>query len=84
MLVAQCVHVAACIVSGQHASNSRVAFQGNAVKINRNHKRNYVHFFYGGGWNQGPLDTAATSCPIVSAPGDYDNGEIGGMIGSGS
>jgi hypothetical protein len=34
-----------------------------------------------GGWNQGPLDTAATLWPIVSAPGDYDNGEIGGMIG---
>jgi hypothetical protein len=35
----------------------------------------------GEGWNQGPLNTAATLWPIVSAPGDYDNGEIGGMIG---
>jgi hypothetical protein len=27
--------------------------------------------------------TAATNRPIVPAPGDYDNGEIGGMIGRG-
>jgi hypothetical protein len=31
----------------------------------------------------GPLGTAATNRLIVSAPGDYDNGEIGGMIGKG-
>jgi hypothetical protein len=37
-----------------------------------------------GGWNQGPLNTVATYWPIVSAPGDYDNGEIGGMIGRGN
>jgi hypothetical protein len=43
-------------------------------------------FFYlhSGGWNQGPLDTAATLWPTVSTPGDYDNGEIGGMIGRGN
>jgi hypothetical protein len=35
---------------------------------------------HSGGWNQDPLDTAAP----VSAPGDYDNGEIGGMIGRGN
>jgi hypothetical protein len=30
----------------------------------------------------GPLGTAATNRPIVPAPGDYDDGEIGGkMIG---
>jgi hypothetical protein len=29
----------------------------------------------------GPLDTAATNRPIVPAPGDYDDGEIGGLIG---
>jgi hypothetical protein len=28
----------------------------------------------------GPLDTAATNRPTVPAPGDYDDGEIGGMI----
>jgi hypothetical protein len=46
-----------------------------------------VYFFFNlhsGGWNQGPLDTAATNRHIVSAPGDYDNGEIGGMIGRGN
>jgi hypothetical protein len=35
----------------------------------------------GGGVQLGPLDTAATNRPIVPAPGDYDVGEIGGMIG---
>jgi hypothetical protein len=28
----------------------------------------------------GPLVTAATNRPIVPAPGDYDDGEIGGMM----
>jgi hypothetical protein len=32
----------------------------------------------------GPLDTAATNRPIVPALGDYDDGEIGGLIGRGS
>jgi hypothetical protein len=32
----------------------------------------------------GPLGTAATNRPIVTAPGDYDDGEIGGMIGRGN
>jgi hypothetical protein len=33
----------------------------------------------------GPLGTAATNNrPIVPAPGDYDDGEIGGMIGKGN
>jgi hypothetical protein len=31
----------------------------------------------------GPLGTAATNRPIVPAPGDYDDGEIGEMIGKG-
>jgi hypothetical protein len=35
----------------------------------------------GGGVQLGPLGTAATNRPIVPAPGDYDDGEIGGMIG---
>jgi hypothetical protein len=34
----------------------------------------------GGGVQLGPLGTAATNRPIVPAPGDYDDGEIGGMI----
>jgi hypothetical protein len=32
----------------------------------------------------GPLSTAATNRPIALAPGDYDDGEIGGMIGRGN
>jgi hypothetical protein len=32
----------------------------------------------------GPLGTAATNIPIVQTPGDYDDGEIGGMIGRGN
>jgi hypothetical protein len=31
-----------------------------------------------------PLGTAATNRPIVPAPGDYDDGGIGGMIGRGN
>jgi hypothetical protein len=38
----------------------------------------------GGGFQLGPLGTAATNSPIVLAPGDYDDGEIGGMIGMGN
>jgi hypothetical protein len=32
----------------------------------------------------GPLDTAANNRPIVPASVDYDDGEIGGMIGRGN
>jgi hypothetical protein len=43
------------------------------------------HFgIVGGGVQLGSLGTAATNRPIVPAPGDYDNGEIGGMIGRGN
>jgi hypothetical protein len=38
----------------------------------------------GGGIQLGPLVTAATNRPIVPAPGDYDDGEVGGMIGKGN
>jgi hypothetical protein len=39
-----------------------------------------------GGWSPpGPLGTAATDWPIVACPGDYDDGEFGGMkIGRGN
>jgi hypothetical protein len=41
--------------------------------------------WYSGGWSQlSPLGTAATNKPIVPAPGDYDDGEFGGMIGRGN
>jgi hypothetical protein len=35
----------------------------------------------GGGVQLGPLGTAATNRPIVPAPSDCDDGEIGRMIG---
>jgi hypothetical protein len=39
----------------------------------------------GGGVQVGPLGTSATECPVVPAPGDYDDGEFGGMkIGRGN
>jgi hypothetical protein len=38
----------------------------------------------GGGVQLGPLGTAATNRPIVPAPGDYDDAEIGGLIGKGN
>jgi hypothetical protein len=38
----------------------------------------------GGGVQLGPLGTAATNRPIVPAPGDYDDGKIGGMISRGN
>jgi hypothetical protein len=34
----------------------------------------------GGGVQLGPLGTAVTNRPIVPAPGDYDDAEIGGMM----
>jgi hypothetical protein len=35
---------------------------------------------HSGGWIPfGPLRTAATDRPIVPVPGDYDDGEFGGM-----
>jgi hypothetical protein len=38
----------------------------------------------GGGVQLGPLGPAATNMPGAAAPGDYDDGEIGGMIGRGN
>jgi hypothetical protein len=45
----------------------------------------HINFFciVGGGVQLDPLGTAAINRPIVPAPGDYDDGEIGGMIGRG-
>jgi hypothetical protein len=34
----------------------------------------------GGGVQLGPLCTTATNRPVMAAPGDYDDGEIGGMM----
>jgi hypothetical protein len=37
--------------------------------------------FYSGGWNPRSTRHCGHQWPIVPAPGDYDDGEIGGMIG---
>jgi hypothetical protein len=37
-----------------------------------------------GGVRLGPLGNAATNRPTVPVPGDYDDGEIGEMIGRGN
>jgi hypothetical protein len=34
----------------------------------------------GGGIQLGPLGTSATNWPIVPAPGDYEDGEFGGLV----
>jgi hypothetical protein len=34
---------------------------------------------FGGGVQMGPLGMSATEWPIVPAPGDYDDGKVGGM-----
>jgi hypothetical protein len=49
--------------------------------------RTFFFLIYIVGWESklGSLDTSATKWPIVSAPGDYDDGEFGGMkIGRGN
>jgi hypothetical protein len=46
-----------------------------------------IPFFncYSGGWSPiGCTRQSATNRPIVATPGDYDDGEIGGMIGKGN
>jgi hypothetical protein len=56
-------------------------------KENQHHTReakNLAQKMVRGGGVQDPLDTAATNRPIVPAPGDYDDGDIGGMIGRGN
>jgi hypothetical protein len=39
---------------------------------------------YSGGWNPRSTWHCGHQWPIVPAPGDYDDGEIGGMIGKGN
>jgi hypothetical protein len=50
--------------------------------------KNEVNFFklvyWGVESNLGPLGTAATNRPILHAPGDYYDGEVGEMIGRGN
>jgi hypothetical protein len=44
----------------------------------------FFYWYSGGGVQLGPLGTAATNRPIVPSPSDYDDGEIGGVIGRGN
>jgi hypothetical protein len=47
------------------------------------HTPNFLIGIMGGGVQLGPLGTEATNRPIMPAPADYDDREIGGMIGTG-
>jgi hypothetical protein len=40
----------------------------------------FLIWIVGGGAQMGLLGTAATNRPLVPTPGDYDDGEIGGMM----
>jgi hypothetical protein len=79
--------------------NGNLCFLGHGIselndkkflKNNPYHRDNYAActFFLigiaGVGFQIGPLGTAATNRPIVPAPGDYDDGKIGGVIGRGN
>jgi hypothetical protein len=56
------------------------------VEININGLEEYFFLIgiVGGRVQLGPLGNAATNWPIVPAPGDHDDGEIGGMISRGN
>jgi hypothetical protein len=48
-------------------------------------KSNFFNWYIGGGVQLSLLDTAVTNRPIVPAPGDYEDGEMGGiMVGRGN
>jgi hypothetical protein len=47
-------------------------------------KTSFLNWYSGGGVQLGPLSTAATNRSIVPAPGDYDDGKIGGMTDNGN
>jgi hypothetical protein len=41
---------------------------------------NFLIQIVGDGVQLGPLGTSATNRPILSPPGDYEDGEFGGMM----
>jgi hypothetical protein len=53
-------------------------------KFSLQHNEGFLNWYSRGGVQLDPLGTAATNRPIVPAPGDYDDGENGGMIGRGN
>jgi hypothetical protein len=75
--------------SNGHTRRSIVCILINVpVSVSGSIQRRWEQFFLigivGGGVQLGPLGTAASNRPIMPAPGDYDDGEIGGMIGRGN
>jgi hypothetical protein len=60
--------------------------KNNKIRVLYIRRKEFKIFFnwYSGGSQLSPLATAATNTPIVPAPGDYDDGEFGGMIGKGN
>jgi hypothetical protein len=63
--------------------NVDVCPQNYALSQPRDHSLIFFFFskfsYWGVESKLGPLGTSATEWPIVPAPGDYDEGEIGGM-----
>jgi hypothetical protein len=78
--------------SGRQCVNAdNVSFAASSVLIEHYQKQVktlsqclFLIGIVGGGVQLGPLGTAATNRPIVPAPGDYDDGEIGGIIVTGN
>jgi hypothetical protein len=72
---------------GNPKKNS-VRTAGVPSEIRIQHVPNIINFsvigIVGGGIQLDPLGTADTNRPIVRAPSDYDDGEIGGMIDRGN
>jgi hypothetical protein len=50
----------------------------------RDGRPNFFFNWYSGGWNPRSTRHCGYQWPIVPAPGDYGDGEIGGMIGGGN
>jgi hypothetical protein len=79
------------IITKEHeatrTSDSRKQFLGHLQYINITQdtvQGKIIIGIVGGGVQLGPLGTAATNRPIVPAPGEFDDGEIGGMISRGN
>jgi hypothetical protein len=60
--------------------NAECAIMSNWMKWPRHSSSVFLIGIVGEGVQLGTLGTAATSRPIVPAPGDYDDGEISGMM----
>jgi hypothetical protein len=71
--------ISPCITAELHRR-----FEKKTLRHHEGPRSSCLHLFLigivGGGVLLGPLGTAATNRPIVPAPGDYDDGEICGMM----